>query len=299
VTTLTQDPHFEHLAVFHDGAADLARQVAPAMVAGIGREEPVLVCLPEPEWSHLAQQLGPAREGVTYVPPDVRYERPGVAMAFVERFVAGAVDAGAPAAWSVGKLPIEGTIEDRRWHRYESAVNEILGTLPVRLWCAYDTATASPASLAAARQTHPAAGHVVAPDIGPLPEPDGPPLVALTARDAASVRRVLDVAFGDALTASRLEDIRLIATELVTNGLRHGAPPVELKAWWRGREIVLEVSDAGAGLADPYPDLRPKRATTEGGYGYWLIGQLGDRVDVERAGGRTRVTVGLLADATD
>jgi anti-sigma regulatory factor (Ser/Thr protein kinase) len=297
VTAIAPHAGFEHAAVFHDGPADLARRLAPAMVDGVGRDEAVLVCLPEPEWSHLARELGAAREAVTYVPPDVRYERPGVAMALVEGFVSDALDAGARAAWSVGQVPLDGTPDDRRWHRYEAAVNEVLGTLPVRAWCAYDTTRVSPASLAAARRTHPAGNRVVAADLGPLPEPDGPPVVDLRPEDAAGVRRVLDAAFGDDVSRSRLEDVRLVATELVTNGLRHGAPPVALRAWWRGREIVLEVTDAGAGLADPYPDLRPNHATTAGGYGYWLIGQLGDRVDVDWAAGRTRVTVGLRADA--
>src|SRR5262245_61734105 len=91
-------PDFEHLAVFHDGPADLADRLAPTVSDALGRGEPVLVCLPTTDWSLVADQLGPSAAAVTCVPPDVRYERPGVAMAMIEGFASDAVAGGAPVA---------------------------------------------------------------------------------------------------------------------------------------------------------------------------------------------------------
>ena len=82
--------------------------------------------------------LGRRAADVTHIAPDVRYSRPGVAMATVRRFADDAVAAGAPTAWSIGAIPFDGTPRDRRWVRYEEAVDDVLGQLPLRAVCAYD-----------------------------------------------------------------------------------------------------------------------------------------------------------------
>ncbi|MEV6833396.1 SpoIIE family protein phosphatase [Streptomyces sp. NPDC051133] len=78
------------------------------------------------------------------------------------------------------------------------------------------------------------------------------------------------------LTAWTLEELafttELIVSELVTNALRYGSPPIRLRMI-RDRSLVCEVSD-GSSTA---PHLRHARALDEGGRGLEIVAQLAER----------------------
>jgi anti-sigma regulatory factor (Ser/Thr protein kinase) len=104
---------------------------------------------------------------------------------------------------------------------------------------------------------------------------------------AAEARRALaDVA--DQLTPRRLEDARLLVSELVTNAIRHAgladADRITLVVETDDRALRIEVRDPGPGfeLAEPTPD--PARPS---GWGLYLVRELSDRWGVERAGDTT------------
>jgi len=100
---------------------------------------------------------------------------------------------------------------------------------------------------------------------------------------AAEARRALsDIA--DQLTPRRLEDARLLVSELVTNAIRHAglaaADRITLVMEADERALRIEVRDPGPGfeLAEPTPD--PARPS---GWGLYLVRELSDRWGVERA----------------
>ncbi|HEY5835623.1 SpoIIE family protein phosphatase [Streptomyces sp.] len=64
----------------------------------------------------------------------------------------------------------------------------------------------------------------------------------------------------------------LMASELVTNAIRYGGPPVQLRLL-RDRALICEVSDG----ANASPRLRRARTTDEGGRGLFLVAQLAQR----------------------
>ncbi|MDX3233084.1 SpoIIE family protein phosphatase [Streptomyces sp. ME19-01-6] len=64
----------------------------------------------------------------------------------------------------------------------------------------------------------------------------------------------------------------LIISELITNALRYGAPPVRLRLL-RGRNLTCEVSDGSS----TSPHLRQAKATDEGGRGLFLVSQFAQR----------------------
>ncbi|WP_406864364.1 SpoIIE family protein phosphatase [Streptomyces sp. HUAS MG47] len=68
--------------------------------------------------------------------------------------------------------------------------------------------------------------------------------------------------------------VELIVSELVTNAIRYGAPPVDLRLLRdRDRALICEVSDG----RETSPRLRRARPDEEGGRGLFLVAQLADR----------------------
>jgi sodium/proline symporter len=68
-------------------------------------------------------------------------------------------------------------------------------------------------------------------------------------------------------------DVALIVSELTTNALRHGTPPVTLKLRKSGMRLFIEVQDHGAGS----PQRRYAAPTDEHGRGLQLVATLSRR----------------------
>ncbi|WP_371541359.1 SpoIIE family protein phosphatase [Streptomyces sp. NBC_00554] len=90
--------------------------------------------------------------------------------------------------------------------------------------------------------------------------------------DPAQVAHARTLATGqlDAWGLADMEFItELVVSELVTNAIRYGAPPIQLRLI-RDRTLICEVSDASSTA----PHLRRARAFDEGGRGLLLVAQL-------------------------
>ncbi|MEU6912485.1 SpoIIE family protein phosphatase [Streptomyces olindensis] len=95
---------------------------------------------------------------------------------------------------------------------------------------------------------------------------DADPAAVARARSSA-VRQLSSWGLGD------LDFIaELVVSELVTNAIRYGRPPVRLRLI-RDQSLLCEVSDAGS----TSPHLRRARAFDEGGRGLLLVAQLAER----------------------
>jgi anti-sigma regulatory factor (Ser/Thr protein kinase) len=108
-------------------------------------------------------------------------------------------------------------------------------------------------------------------------------------------------AFVDAfpeLSGSPLDDGKVVLTELVTNGIRHGAR--EPDGWVRvvvhelGGVLRIEVTDSGDFAGRPV--IRRQRAGQVGGWGLLVVDNLAMRWGVTREGPRT-VWCELVAEA--
>jgi anti-sigma regulatory factor (Ser/Thr protein kinase) len=100
------------------------------------------------------------------------------------------------------------------------------------------------------------------------------------------------------LPEERLGTIVLIATELATNAIRHGAGTGRLRLWRSDQTVHLQVSDDGPGMAQPdKAGRRPAPLSSPGGRGLWIVRQVSDRLDIAADHGTT-VTVGLNIEGT-
>jgi anti-sigma regulatory factor (Ser/Thr protein kinase) len=79
------------------------------------------------------------------------------------------------------------------------------------------------------------------------------------------------LAHGAAQQRDTADVVILLLDELLSNGLRHGHPPVIAEVRQTEREWVFEVSDQ-AGAAAPTPD--PDRDRSKGGMGLLLVAGL-------------------------
>jgi anti-sigma regulatory factor (Ser/Thr protein kinase) len=103
---------------------------------------------------------------------------------------------------------------------------------------------------------------------------------------AAAARRALSGLRND-LDPSLVETMRLLATELVANSVRHaGGRDVTLRVLVSDASVGIEVTDAGPGFT---PTAREEDQDVGSGWGLYLVDRLADCWGVTRDGDRTRV----------
>lgn len=116
-----------------------------------------------------------------------------------------------------------------------------------------------------------------------------------TAEAIRAARQAVD-RLGRSLQPELLDDLRLLVSELVTNGLRHGRPGGED---WIGLALRLESGALHVEVSDPGPGfeggLRERRPDATGGWGLYLVDQLAARWGMSR-GERTTVWFELGAE---
>ncbi|GAA2137310.1 hypothetical protein GCM10009844_04250 [Nocardioides koreensis] len=198
--------------------------------------------------------------------------------------------------WVTGTVPLGlDATQQAAWHRYESAVDEALGTYPFAALCTYDTRHRPASVIAAALATHrtvnvdltdrenpqyvePAA--FLAAPLALRPEaPATPPSSSTVIHDFDHLSAARDLVRADAYQNSAvapqtIEQLRVAVSEAVTNGLLHGCPPVRVTLWTDVASLTCLVEDSGPGHLDPMTGFRhPERASS---MGLWVARQLVD-----------------------
>ena len=105
-------------------------------------------------------------------------------------------------------------------------------------------------------------------------------------REVSRARRMLADRLADwGLDPDATDVAVLLTSEVVTNAILHGRPPVELVVLRQAGCVRVEVSDGGSTT----PDLRPMTPEALGGRGLHLVDQLARRWGTGERAARTTV----------
>ncbi|MFI7542881.1 anti-sigma factor RsbA family regulatory protein [Actinoplanes sp. NPDC049599] len=301
-----------HDAMFYDSDQEFADALLPFIRDGIDRGEAVIAAVTKANIASLRDGLGPDATEVSFLDRDQWYQRPASTLAGWQRVLHDATNRGYQRLRLIGEIDFGPAERHTSWTRYESAANDIFAQVPAWIICSYDRRTVPPAVIDDARRTHPTffASDRPASDAyepperflravaEPMPPTSGPPVLSLRIAADVALARYAVAALLEArgwTDTDRGEDLMLAMSEIVTNSIRHGRGRRHLRVWIDGSTVTCEVTDNGAGLADPLAGYRPPSPFSTNGRGLWITQQICDGFGINHADGTTtaRFTVTL------
>jgi anti-sigma regulatory factor (Ser/Thr protein kinase) len=284
-----------HEVGFYSSDAEFRSLIVPFAEEGIAAGEPVIIGYDDRKSGLLRSWLTDP-SAVEFIADDSLYATPARAIATYQRLFEFHLAMGAAQIRIAGDVPHPGN--GRRfegWDRYECAINTVWRDFPVWSRCLYDTATAPAVVLDAAERTHPrmvspsGGGHLSgtyqgvsefqALAVAPDPLEQTAPIIELTGRPAAGVRRALTQVGRGRVADAVLDDLLLGTSEAVNNAALYGCPPATVRIWAGPDRIVVHVHDHGPGPANPLAGLTPPTGSlADAELGLWLAHQLGIEV---------------------
>lgn len=268
---------YSHDLLLHDCDDMLVEGIRSFVEQGLESGGQVLVHSSEPRVAMLRDALG-EHPRLTYGLDDDLYLSPSSTLFAYQRTLAESPE---PVdLWATGTVPLGEDVDGHpAWARYESLVNEVLGSYAFHGLCTYDTSRLPESTIAAARTTHPCLGtgaHRAAspeyqdpvdfltnPLAGVPDPPSAPPVFTRTFSSLLDLQRARYLVrhgarLGDVPPETTLDFVSAV-NEVIVNGLMHGAAPVRLTMWVEPSKLVCQVTDSGPGIVDPlagyrYPD---------------------------------------------
>jgi anti-sigma regulatory factor (Ser/Thr protein kinase) len=300
-----------HEAVLYRGQREFLDSCVPFVSAAAAAGAPVLVAVDAGKIEAMRQGLGTDATGVEFVGMSEAGRNPGRVISIWQDFVDRS--RGAPC-FGIGEPVWSARAGDElvECQQHEHLLNDAFSPdTRFHLRCPYDTETLGAAVLDEAIRSHPRLcgspsnpGYVATGGAELLQAPiDSAPADALRApvsrRGLGALRHAVALEAATAgLLPPRCDDAVLVADELATNALRHGAGPSTLAVWSNAGYLAMEVRDEGR-IADPLVGRRRPDGDATGGWGLWLVHQLADLVQVRSGpGGGTVVRATFRLPAT-
>lgn len=307
-----------HAVGFHSSDDTFVQRFAPFCEDGLRSDHPTVVRVDKRKADLLRMALDDP-DDLLFLDPSDEYGHPvGALRSVLQLHQQHAAGTNRPLR-VLGELPpLQGLARDV-WMRYEAAFNHHVGPLSVHALCVCDERRVTGDLRRHVLRNHHAVvdedgthrpntsfvppeafggGDSGEPACDPLEqEPPAAHLTDPTPKEArhAAERLARRAGLGTLPTDSLLHGV----TEVVTNAVLHGRPPVELWAWTAGGRVVVAVRDAGDGPRDPFAGLLPKeQLEKESGRGLSITHQLCPETTLSRSreGFTVRMAVGSARD---
>ncbi len=304
---------FQHAALIVDSDDTLGRLLVPVLEANLAAGKPVLMVVGRHTEPVVRGALGARADDLEWRAPDAFYRRLGLAFESFRQYLQQQHAAGRsvhvvaePDVASDPEAPVD---RAAAYLTYESICNEAYAAYGCAVTCVWDSRRHPTLVIENVRSLH---DHEIT-DAGPRPNPwyvgptqylqgragvEMPPppatvdigVALLDVDDLSQVRSAVaewsreggfaDRAIGDVVTA---------VSEVATNALMHGAPPVRLRGWRHGQTLVVQVGDAGGRPIPPDAGYRHPGDSAGRGLGLWLARQMADLLTTHTVAGRTSV----------
>lgn len=287
---------FRHTLCPYDGPDGFLDGATSFIDDAAAHDETVVVALEPPREQSLRDRLSESGSGanVSFMDLAALGRNPSRLIPAWQSWIAELAADGRPvrgigeSAWD---SPDAALASELRYHEY--LLNLAFAKSPAWwLLCPYDTSRLQAPVLEAARRTHPqlwiqGIGQANAEyDPGPyvfedLPLPVGVPRVmAYTGSDLSVVRdKVTACANAHNVVQETVEGLRIAATEIATNSIRHAGGWGTLRTWTQDDWLICEFHDTGH-ITDPLAGRLPPTPGQLGGHGLWLANQLCDLVQI-------------------
>jgi anti-sigma regulatory factor (Ser/Thr protein kinase) len=290
LTAHAQLPAFDHSALLYHSEREYLDWLVRFIAEGLERAQPVLVAVPGDRLTSLRRALGEAAADVTMADIMGFGRNPGrilaAQLAFVERHPGQHVRIIAEPVW-VGRS----ASEYPACMEHEALANIALAGSDVTGLCPYDASCLDESVLADVLLTHPQIWRGGSRKHSPeyaldaaleqcnQPLTTNPAAVTYTVNepaDLAGARKCVD-RYGRLLgmSADRVADLMLVATELATNSLDHAGGACRLSFWYQSGHVVCEARDTGQ-WPDPLAGRRPPAAAGAGPYGLFVVNAIAD-----------------------
>ena len=281
---------YDHSALFYHSEREYVDWLVQFISKGLDQLQPVLLAVPGDRLASLRRALGDAATDVTMADITEFGRNPGrilaQQLAFVDRHPDQHVRIIAEPAW-VGRSPPEYLA----CMQHEALANIAFAGSDITALCPYDASCLDESVLADVRLTHPqiwlggSRRHCPEYAVDVALDRCNQPLATSAAAVTHTVDAPADLAgarrcgerYGRLLgmSADRVADLLLVATELATNSLAHAGGACHLAFWYEGGHVVCEARDMGH-WADPLAGRRPPASPGSGPYGLFVVNAIAD-----------------------
>jgi anti-sigma regulatory factor (Ser/Thr protein kinase) len=317
-STACEGTAFFHTALIVDSDTTVRGLLAPAVRRATTEADLVFLTVSAGTARLLRDELGPAADTLGWGDTAAVYQRLGFAYEAFRRYLAAAHAAGRRVhvfaepdlVEPPGGQPAGPPAVDRAaaYLAYEAICNETYAGYGCEVTCLWDARRHPAPMIDSVRALHshrlgpggrePSPGYASPRDFlagcnqRPLPLPVEADLAASLGgvEGLPGLRAQLrGLARDRGYAASAVADVTVAVNEIATNGLSHGRPPVEVRAWQHGDTLVVQVDDSGGTPLPAAGGYEPPDEHQERTRGLWLARQLADVMQTHTDRGTTSV----------